>query len=68
MKKKAVALYVLSAGQGDRTGQFNLGRCYENAIGGLVKNMKKALELYRLSSLQGLSGAEDALKRLNQSL
>jgi TPR repeat protein len=48
--EEAVRWYQLAAGQGQRSGQRQLGVCYDH---GISMDFKKAVELYRLTAGRG---------------
>ena len=54
-----------AAYQDDHEAQYQLGRCYEKGIGGVV-NRKKSLAWYKLSSENGNKKAGKAIKQLNR--
>ena len=57
-----------AADQGDSDAQYNLGVCYENGTGGLEKDEKEAVRLYRLAADQGRSRAIMSLRQRKRRL
>ena len=55
-----------SSEKGNIKGQFALGNMYEKGYG-VLKDMNKAIELYRIASHKGLNEAKERLKQLNYS-
>ncbi len=59
-------LYRLSAEQGFKEGQRNLGWMLEQGRGGLTKNIEEAVSWHQKAAAQGDSFAIDCLKRLGR--
>lgn len=64
-KELARQWFFYAAYQDDHEAQYQLGRCYEKGIGGVV-NRKKSLAWYKLSSENGNKKAGKAIKQLNR--
>jgi Sel1 repeat len=56
--KAAAYWFGLASAQGHRAAQYALGGMYEEGEGGLVRDQKKATELYLASAKQGFDKAE----------
>lgn len=56
--KAAADWFGLASAQGHRAAQYALGAMYEEGEGGLIRNQRKAIDLYQASGKQGFDKAE----------
>ncbi|HHK6019915.1 TPA: SEL1-like repeat protein [Neisseria subflava] len=63
--RKPLAYFMQAAEEGDITGQYWLGHCYENGIG-TAKDMTKAVHWYQESAKRGDHISQPAIDALNR--
>ena len=64
---KALELYELAEKQGMYCAQYNIGLIYEQGCGDIQKNYAIAIEWYKKAASNGLEGAKQKLKELDQT-
>jgi uncharacterized protein len=64
---KALELYKLAENQGNYFAQYNIGMLYEEGCGDIQKNYAIAIEWYKKAASNGLQGAKQKLKELDQT-
>ena len=59
--------YRKAAEAGNARAMYNLGLCYYNGQGGLIKDTSKAVEWYRKAAEAGISEAAERLQKLGEN-